>query len=211
MKPFKFRTSANARIPAIERIERMHPLKMINYLVISVSCILFAVITLFFVGFLANGMTGQLHYTLPKFFVVSTMLLVVSTHFTSKIIGAYCSDNIAELRKLISFTLIGGLIYFLSQSLAWMEILKLDLLHKVSGISTYLFIFSGMHFVYMLVGVVMSAMLFYKYMLIENDPVKTLIATTNPHEKVKLEIFKTYWNFLVFSWGLIFLMLLFIF
>lgn len=211
MKPFKPRTSASAKSPVIERIERIHPLKMINYLVISVSCILFAVITIFFISYLAADLQGDLNYKLPKFFVVSTILLVVSTHFTYRIIRAYNSDDISELRKLISFTLISGLVYFLSQSLAWMEILKLDLIHNVSGISTYLFIFSGVHFVYMLVGVVMSAMLFYKYMLIENDPVKTLITTTNPHEKVKLEIFQTYWNFLVFSWGLIFLMLLFIF
>jgi cytochrome c oxidase subunit 3 len=92
-----------------------------------------------------------------------------------------------------------------------MEILKLDLIFESNGISTFLFIFSGVHFVYVLAGVVMSALLFYKYMLIENDPVKTLITTTNPHEKIKLEIFRSYWNFNVFSWTLIFLMLLFIF
>lgn len=211
MKPFKSRTSVSAKRPVIERMEKIHPLKMINYLVISVSCILFAVLTIFFVSYLAEDPKGNMDYEIPKFFVISTILLVVSTHFTYRIIRAYNTDNIAELRKLISFTLIGGLVYFLSQALAWMEILKLDLVYNASGISKYLFIFSGVHFVYVLVGLVMSAMLFYKYMLIENDPVKTLITTTNPHEKVKLEIFLTYWNFLVFSWGLIFLMLLFIF
>jgi cytochrome c oxidase subunit 3 len=211
MKPYKSRTSVSAKRPVIERMESIHPLKMINYLVISVSCILFAVITIFFISHLAEDFKENMDYEIPKFFFISTILLVGSTHFTYRIIRAYNSDNIAELRKLISFTLIAGLIYFLSQALAWMEILKLDLVYNASGISQYFFIFSGLHFVYVLVGLVMSAMLFYKYMLIENDPVKTLITTTNPHEKVKLEIFLTYWNFLVFSWGLIFLMLLFIF
>ena len=44
MKQHHQKTSAlSTRRPVIERIERMHPLKMINYLIISVSCILFAV------------------------------------------------------------------------------------------------------------------------------------------------------------------------
>ena len=58
---------------------------------------------------------------------------------------------------------------------------------------------------------IMSGILFYKYMLVENDPVKTLIVTTNPVEKVKLEIYKVFWNFSVLSWTMIFLMFLFIF
>lgn len=205
------KTSITTKGPVFERIERMHPLKMINYLIISVSCILFAVVSFMFVRHLAGNLQGNFNYEIPKFFVVSAIILTVSTHFSYRLLNAFQTDAISELRRVISITLISGLVFFLSQSLAWMEILKLDLLYESKGISTYLFLFSGIHFVYVLAGVTMAALLFYKYMLIENDPVKTLITTTNPNEKVKLEIFRTYWNFTVFSWGLIFLMLLFVF
>jgi cytochrome c oxidase subunit 3 len=154
---------------------------------------------------------GDFTFDTPKFFIISTIILTVSTHFTSRLIKAYETDAISDLRKLISYTLVSGLVFFLSQSLGWMEILKLELIHEYEGISDYLFFLSGVHFIYILAGVVMSAMLFYKYMLIENDPVKTLITTTNPNEKVRLEIFKTFWNFTVYSWGLMFILFLFIF
>jgi len=211
MKYQNQKTSVSERRPVIERIERMHPLKMINYLIISVSCILYAVISFFFVRHLAATLGGAFNFETPKFFVVSAILLLISTHFTFRLLKAYETDAIYELRRLISYTLISGLVFFLSQSLAWMEILKLDLAYQSEGIADYLFVISGLHFLHVLAGVIMAAMLFYKYMLIENDPVKTLITTTNPNERVKIEIFQTYWSFVVFSWGLVFLMLLFVF
>jgi len=211
MKFYHPKTRALSKGPVLDRIEKIHPYKMINYLIISVSCILFAVVSFFFIRFLAVDMQGDFSFDTPKFFIISTIILTVSTHFTSRFLKAYETDAISDLRKLISYTLISGLIFFLSQSLGWMEILKLELIHENEGISDYLFFLSGVHFIYILAGVVMAAMLFYKYMLIENDPVKTLITTTNPNEKVRLEIFKTFWNFTVYSWGLMFILFLFVF
>jgi cytochrome c oxidase subunit 3 len=210
MKSFNQKTSVSPKRPVFERIERIHPLKMINYLIISISCILFAVVSFLFIRFLAGELGGNYSYETPKFFVVGTLVLVLSTHFTHRIIKAFERDEIAELRKLISFNLISGLVFFLCQSMAWMEILKLNLTYNAE-ISNYLFLFSGVHFVFVLAGIVMSAIHIYRYMLIENDPVKILITTTNPIEKVKLEIYSSFWNFTVWSWGLIFLMLLFLF
>jgi len=211
MKFYHPKTSALSKGPVLDRIERIHPFKMINYLIISVSCILFAVVSFFFIRFLAVDLKGDFSFAAPKFFIISAIILIVSTHFTSRMVRAYEADAISDLRRLISFTMISGLVFFLSQSLGWMEILKLELIHETEGISNYLFLISGFHVIYVIAGVVMSAVLFYKYMLIENDPVKTLITTTNPNEKVRLEIFRTFWNFTVYSWGLMFVLFLFIF
>ena len=146
-----------------------------------------------------------------NFFTISTILLFFSVNFTSRVLTAYKNDEIPLLKKLLSFALISGLLFFVSQFLAWMEILRNAIEIENNTIITYVFLFSAIHFVYVLAGMVMSAILFYKYMLIENDPVKTLIATTNPMEKVKLDIYKVFWHFNVLSWTMIFLMLLFVF
>lgn len=184
---------------------------MINYLIISISCILFAFLSFMFISHLALDLQGDFSYQLPKFFVVSTLILIVSTHFTFRLIRAFETDAMTELRKLLTFTLVSGLVFFLCQTIAWMEILELDFIYKSKKITNFLFLISGIHFVYVLTGVIISTVLFYKYMLIENDPVKTIITTTNPHEKIKLQIFRTFWNFTVYSWTLIFAMLLFVF
>ena len=211
MKPYKQRTGVVDRKPVLDRIEGIHPHKMIIYLTISVSCILYAFISFLFIRYLAHELNGNYEFALPKFFTIGTLILTISGLFTSRLLKAYKNDEITLLRKQLSFILISGLLFFISQTVAWIELLKNDPAMESTKITTYLVIFSGIHLAFIFAGMIMTAMLFYKYMLIENDPVKTLIAVTSPIEKVRLEIFITFWNFNLFSWALIFLMFLFIF
>jgi cytochrome c oxidase subunit 3 len=211
MKPYNQRAGVSIKKPVIERIEGIHPLKMINYLVISISCLLYAFISYMFIKHLAFELKGNFTFNLPKFYTISTILLICSVYFTSRMLNAYKNDEISLLRKLLSFTLISGLLFFISQTIAWMELLRNDFIPDSNNIITYVFVFSAIHLAFVLTGMIISAILFYKYMLIENDPVKTLIAATNPLEKVKLEIYTIFWHFNVISWVMIFLMFLFIF
>ncbi len=211
MKSFNQKTGVSKKRPVIERIEKLHPYKMINYLVISISCLLYAFLSYMFIKHLAFEIKGNIDFTLPKFFTVSTILLICSVYFTSEFLNAYRNDRISQLRKLLSYTLIAGLLFFISQAFAWMELLKDSGVMEINKSTNYLFAFSGLHIFYLLAGLVMSALLFYKYMMIEHDPVKSLIVATNPMEKIKLEVFRSYWHFIVFSWTLIFLMILFVF
>lgn len=211
MKPYNQRTGLSIKKPVIEGIEGIHPLKMINYLVISISCILYAFISFMFIKHLVFELKGIYLFDLPKFFTISTILLICSVYFSSRTLNAYKNDEILLLKKLLSFTLISGIMFFVSQSVAWMELLRNDAILEKNNVATYVFIFSAIHLGYVLAGMIMAAILYYRYMLIENDPVKTLIATTNPLEKVKLEIYKIFWHFNVISWVMIFLMFLFIF
>ena len=160
---------------------------------------------------LAVELNGNFSFTLPKFFTVSTILLICSVYVTSRNLKAYQNDDITLLRKNLSFILIAGLLFFISQFVAWMELISNDITLEKNSIADYLFAFSALHLFYVLASLIMSGVLFYRYMLIENDPVKTLIMATNPVEKLKLEIYTTFWNFNVLSWTMIFLMLLFIF
>ena len=212
MKQSNQRTGVSLNRPVFNRIEGLHPFKMINYLFISVSCLLFAFITFMFIKHLAFELSGKFSFYLPKFFTVSAIILICSVYFTTRMLHAFKNDNISYLRKLLVYTLITGMVFFISQSLAWIEMLdQTQFFETRNDIPNYIFTFSALHLAYVFAGMIMSGIFFYKYMLIENDPVKTLIATTNPVEKVRLQVFATFWHFNVLTWTLIFLMLLFIF
>lgn len=211
MKPHNQKTGVSSKKPAIGRIEGIHPLKMINYLALSSSCIIYAIISFILIKHLAFELDGIYTFSLPKFFTVSTILLICSLYFTSRIINAYKNDEIAFLKKQLSLTLFSGLLFLISQSIAWIELLTNEVALDKNDITSYVFILSAIHFGYILVGMIMTIILFYRYMLIENDSVKILIVTTNPLEKVKLEIYKVFWHFNVLSWTMIFLMFLFSF
>jgi cytochrome c oxidase subunit 3 len=212
MKQDKQRTGVPLKRPVFERIEGLHPFKMINYLFISVSCLLFAFITFMFIKHLAFELNGEFSFYLPKFFTVSAILLICSVYFTTRLLPAFKNDDITYLRRLLLYTLITGMIFFIFQSVAWIEMLdQSQFFESRNDIPNYVFTFSALHLVYVFAGMIMSGIFFYKFMLIENDPVKILIATTNPVEKVRLQVFATFWHFNVLCWTLIFLMLLFIF
>lgn len=211
MKPDNQKTRVSNKKAVIRRIEGIHPLKMINYLALSSSCILYATISFMLLKHLAFELDGNYTFNLPKFFTVSTILLICSLYFTSRILNAYKNDEIALLKKQLGLTLFLGLLFLISQSIAWLELLTNEVIAEKSDITGYVIILSAIHLGYILVGVIMSFVLFYRYMLIEHDPVKTLIVTTNPLEKVKLEIYKVFWHFNVLSWTMIFLMFLFAF
>jgi len=211
MKPYNQRTGVSVKKPVIERIEGLHPYKMIAYLLISITCLLYAFISFMFIKHLAFELNGNFNFYLPKFFTVSTILMISSVYFISRILSAFKNDDITFLRKLLSYSLISNLLFFISQSIAWMELLTHEINFELNHITTYVFTFSAIHLAFVMAGMLMSGILFYRYMLIENDPVKTLITTTNPVEKVKLEIYKVFWYFNVLSWTMIFLMFHFIF
>lgn len=212
MKPNKPRTGVVVRKPALDSIESIHPHKMLAYLIISVSCLLYSVISYFFIEHLSSKFSSsELFFKLPRFFTVSTLILTISGLFASRLVRAYQDDDITGLRKQLGYLLITGLLFFISQSAGWIELLNNDPVLENGSIAAYLLIYTGAHLTYVFAGMIMTAILFYKYMLIENDPVKTLIMVTNPHEKIRLEVYTIFWNFNLLSWALIFLMLLFVF
>lgn len=196
--------------PVIARIERLHPFKMLGYLLIlsSLLALIFMIISFFqSIQFRIDQFTP---YKLPRFYAVSTLILSLSMIFSVQILNLYQHDQVRRLRIALSMVLIMGLVFIITQSLAWLELLHYPSEPQAQILLSYLFIFSGSHMVLMVGALVLVAVLFYKISSIEDDPVKSLILLTNPYEKVKLEIFTTAWHYLVATWLFLFLLFLFI-
>jgi len=208
MKSYKQKSILSSIRPVLVEMERMHPYRMIIYLVISVSCLVYATISFFFIRHLAVELNGKYLFDLPDSFVVSTIFLVATAHFASNVLPAYQQEDIRGIRRYLSVLMIAGLVFIITQTIAWLEIIKSDVENASNDISTYLLVFSSIHFVQIAAGVIMALLTFYEYLLVENDPVKLLIMTTNPHEKAKLQVFQVYWKFLVFSWLALFILML---
>ena len=207
MKSFKQKAILNSFRPVLVEMEKMHPFRMIIYLVIAVFCLVYASIAFFFIRHLAIDLEGNYQFDLPDSFIISTLFLVSTAHFASKIVQAYKWEEISNIRRYLSILIITGMVFITIQTIAWLEIIKNGADNSANGISTYLIVISSVHVVQILAGVIMALFAFYEYLLIENDPVKTLVMTTNPHEKAKLQVFDVYWKFLVFSWLALFLMI----
>ncbi len=208
MKSYKEKTVLKSIIADWKGMEKIHPFKKNLYLFIALSCLLYASVSFFFIRHLAVNLSGLYDFGLPDFFVISTLLLVASIHFVVGIVPAFQQEDIVGLRRRLSILITIGMMFFILQTLAWSELVKKDFYNLFNGISSYLLLFTGIHFLQTLAGLIMAVLLFYEYMVIEDDSVKTLIVTTNPHERAKLEVFQVYWSFIAFSWLAIFLLML---
>ena len=191
--------------------EELHPHKMLVYLAILGSSLIFAFMIIAFsatYSFQAErGMVQEL--VVPKAFTISTIVLLISSYFVSRFIRAWKKENLKKLRNLLAITVGLGFVFTISQYYGWNN---LDTSGKTLGdigSGAYLYVISGLHILHLVV-----AMFFMTYQFIHisntaNDPVKTLVAITNPYQKMRIEMLSTYWHFMDFLWLAIFLYFLF--
>ncbi len=190
--------------PAIRRIEQLHHYKMLNYLFITGSTLLYIFLIISFLQKTEFDFRSVTQENFPKIFHISSIILTGSFIFNSRIIDLYLTDRIVDLRKNLSFIIISGLSVIITQSMAWIELLNMEMYGSTQNYQSYLYLFSGIHMIHICGATVFIAFLFYKITTVEGDQVKSIVFLTNPYEKVKLEIATTIWRYIVLSWLVIY-------
>jgi len=194
---------------AMARLEKIHPHKMLLYLTIFGSSLVF----LFMITAYTFSRPGAdyINFTMPKAFIVSLVLLLFSSFAISKALPAFKKDQIKEVKRSIEVALLLGLAFTISQYIGWYELNQsgIRLTGKDSG--SYLYIISGLHIIHLAGGLVLLTLAYTKINTIYRDPVKSLIVITNPYQRVRLEMLVTYWHFVDALWILLFFYFLFSF
>lgn len=197
----------------LEKIEKLHPHKMLLYLAIFGSTLIFLFMIIAFTATNNHPVMqdGQVQLQLPKAFIFSTLILLVSSYFVSRFVRAFEQENMKKLRNMLGITVVLGFIFTISQYWGWHQLEQAG--HGLSGISSgaYLYIISGLHILHLVGAMFFMTHQFIRISSISADPVKTLIAVTNPYQKMKLEMLTTYWHFMDFLWVGLFLYFLFMF
>jgi cytochrome c oxidase subunit 3 len=194
--------------PPFNRIEHIHPYKILTYVMILASSLVFTFYILSFLNLLQFDISKVPPTHFPKLFSVSTILIIASLALSTKLLNDYVYDNIKFIRIRLSMILIIGLLFIILQSLAWLEILNIKVGQDAETAQNYLYLFSGLHLTHVIGGVILAAFLFYRIASVEGDPVKSIILLTNPFEKLLLEIFTAFWHYVVLLWVVIYLILL---
>ena len=214
MQPFHNRkiTDTGARA-TLEKIEKLHPHKMLLYLAIFGSSLIFLFMIIAFTASsnhpVLEGGANQLH--IPKAFIFSTLVLMGSSYFVSRFNRAFEQEKMTKLRNMLGITVVMGFIFTISQYWGWHQLEQAG--HGLSGISSgaYLYVISGLHILHLVGAMFFMTHQFIKVSAISADPVKTLIAVTNPYQKMKLQMLSIYWHFMDFLWVAMFLYFLFMF
>lgn len=198
---------------AFARIERMPPLQVFLYLGIVAITVLFFVLLVMYVRtrFFSSAPSGV--HPFPRYFSISTVVLLVSSYTLSQARRLYHADDVANLTRCLGATLLLGLTFMGLQVLGWVELNKqgtfFSNVEDPSG--TYVYLISALHVVHLLGGVLFLLALFLRTLHASRDGIRTLVFIRNPYRRLQLRLLSTYWHFIDGVWVALFAVFLFLY
>lgn len=197
-------TRTSRKKQSLSSFERLHPYKTMLFLTIGGICLLFAILL---TGYSLSYKGDQViqNTDLPGYFIVSTAIMLISSMVISYSLRYFDADQLTGLIKILGVTLCMGIAFIVFQYLSWSQLKNRGVFLTTGIAGAYLYIISGLHLLHFIGGMVFMIIELYKLANVIRDPVKSLIFSTDPFEKLKLELLITYWHFMDILWLILFL------
>lgn len=199
--------ASNEKTHWFTRIENMHPYQTLMYLGMFGSGLIFLFLLVAFLGSQATFSLAGLS-SIPKSFVVSTFVLLLSGYTSTKIVPLFNASDINKLKSTVMGTLLLGLLFIGLQLLGWREMNAMGVTFVGLPSGSFLYVLSGIHLIHLVGAMVYAAILLTQLHVCENDAVKMLFLFANPYDRMKYMLFSTYWKFMDFVWIILFFTLI---
>lgn len=193
-----------------KKIEDMHPYQTLTYLGMVGSGLVFLFMTVAFVISQPEKIMYE-NFTLPKSFLLSSLLLILSGFTASYITSYYQEDNTRKMKQALGNTFLLGLGFTGLQFMGWKElsVMGIDFQGLPSG--SFLYVLSGIHVLHLFGAMIFSLILLVQIQKCEKDPIKNIFMLANPFDKMKLKLFVTYWKFMEIVWLVLLLLIFWVF
>lgn len=191
-------------------MEKLHPHQMMLYVGLIGSAVIFLFMM---VAFAASKPLAAdfVKIQFPKSFMVSTVLMLVSSFTASRIVPAFERDDMEQLKKWLGITFLLGLAFATFQFLGWRELQEHDILFSGNRSGAYLYVISGLHVVHVAAILIYLLVLLLRCHKTSLDAVRHLVYITNPYQKIRFKILADFWHFIDVLWLILFFYLLFSF
>lgn len=194
------------QLSAFSKMERMHPIRMLLVLSMIGIGVLFFILV---VAFARTGGFQNQSFELPKFFSISTLLLLFSSYTLSKVPSYYRREKLKRMARYLGFTLGLGVLFIGAQLIGWNEMSASGVYFTGKASGTYLYLISALHILHLLGGLIFLSFLFFKTAHVAADGVRSLIFIRDPFRSLQLTMLRSYWNFIDFLWIGLYLVFLF--
>jgi len=198
------------RREAYKKMELLHPHQLMLYVAMIGSAIIFLFMIVAFVVSRPEA-AEFISQQFPKSFVISTIVLLLSSFSVSKVVPAFEKDDMEELKKWMGITFLLGLVFAASQVTGWKELQANSIFFSGVKSGAYLYVISGLHVLHMAVVMLFLLSLLLQCHKVSKDVVKQLVYTTTPYQKIKLKMLTDFWHFVDVLWLMLFLYFLFTF
>lgn len=186
----------------IERLEKIHPHLMLMYVGVIGSSLIFFFLSLLFIG---TALQQQVAIPLPKSFVFSTAVLLMSSYFAHQYLQHFRNDRPKQLSHAANGLLITGIVFTVSQVVGWMELSGSGVHFAGKATGAYLYLLSGLHVLHLVGGLIYTLVQALAAQKISKDAVQALIVLSSQYELVKARMLTVYWHFLDVVWVILFL------
>ena len=131
---------------------RFHPYN------IALTLLLFS-ITALFLAFSAAYLYTRVQnpeiptVTLPKIFILNTLILVGSSYSINWATQCYLNDDTENYTRALQVTIVLTVIFMILQSIGWNQLMgQMESHFLASNLSSYLYLISGLHFAHIVAG-----------------------------------------------------------
>jgi len=205
------RVGAGRAPSAFARIERMPPLLMVLYLAMLASTIMFLMLVAAYITTRArSGMPSGLH-PFPRFFSLSTIVLLLSSYTIGQAPRLYAQDELARLGRCLGATLLLGGVFAGLQVLGWRELGTQGVLFRGQASGTFVYLISGLHVLHLAGGLLYLLVMLVRVRGAERDAVRGLVFIRNPYHRRQFRSLSTYWHFVDVLWVALFAVFLFLY
>jgi cytochrome c oxidase subunit 3 len=188
----------------IQKIENLHPYQTLMYLGMFGSGLIFLFMTLAFLGSEPGNMVA-VGFKMPKSFILSTLIILVSGYTASNMLIHFKEERIKKLKDSLLTTFLLGLNFTILQFIGWKELTVMGVDYRGLPSGSFLYVLSGIHIFHLVGAMIFSILMVFKYHQSEKDEIKHLLLLTNPYEKMRIQLFTTYWHFMDLIWIVLFL------
>ncbi|WP_245327865.1 cytochrome c oxidase subunit 3 [Hymenobacter fodinae] len=150
-------------------------------------------------------------YPFPRYFSLSTIVLLVSSYTISQAKRLYQQDDLSNLVRCLGATLLLSSIFAGLQILGWRELLNQGVLLNGVASGTFIYLISGLHVVHLLGGMLFLLALLLRTIHASRDGVRTLVFIRNPYRRLQLHMITVYWHFIDVLWVVLFAAFLFLY
>ena len=208
------RVGAPRRPSTFGRIERLPPLVVALYLALLGITIMFAMLVVAYVSTrLRSGVPTGLH-ALPRYFSLSTIVLVISSYTIGQAKRLYAQDDLGTLARCLGATLFLGCVFAGLQVLGWRELLANGVPFQGATSNSsgqFIYLISALHVAHLLGGMLFLLVMMLRVVQANRDAVRALVYIRNPYQLRQLGLLGTYWHFVDVLWVALFAIFLFLY
>jgi len=205
------KVGANRPASSFQRMERVPLLLMMLYIGLAAVAALFVVLVAAYTYTRLRSGLPTSTYPLPRFFSLSTIVLLLSSYVIAQGQRLYAQDDLAGLTRCLGATFLLSSVFAGLQILGWQELHANQLFFTEEASGTFVYLISALHVAHLLGGMLFLLVLLVRTHHASRDAVRNLVFIRNPYRRLQLRMVTIYWHFIDGLWIALFAAFLFLY